>query len=310
MTDDMSDEYTILSTGNLLRLSDIRATLQRGENCLRGVIDHNRCIAVVTPLDIDHRQIQKHPVFADSRQCDLWGFRIETHKSPDRFINIPQYSILNSSKKHTQGFYDHLYALVYSLIDFEDAECPEDSPTSEEIIDIIDEDDPNEIVGCALKSEIHTQGLPHRVCAILLQREDGAFIIPTAAAIKVIDRGFYHSAAGHIRSGEKSTTAAIRELREECGLIVDIKDIALIGGYWLERKHPAKNEYEYFDVYCVRYRQDMGEIICNNEQINPQWITYDELVRMLKGHSEEFSIPLQATIEQILMPQFDSTPQR
>lgn len=310
MNNSSTDIYTILSTGNLLRFSDIKAAWQRGETCLRGVIDHNRCIAVITPLDIDHRQIQRHPFFADSREHDLWGFRIETCKPPERLVVIPNYSTLNSGKKHTQGFYDYLLALIYSLIVFESAECPENAPTSEEIIDIIDEDDPNEIVGCALKSEIHAQGLPHRVCAILIQRDDGSYMIPTASALKIIDRGFYHSAAGHIRSGEASTTTAIRRLREECGLTVHIQDLALIGGYWLERNHPAKIEYEYFDIYLVQYRPDMGKIVYNNEQTNPQWINYEDLVRMLEGHSEEFSVPLQTTIEKILMPQFASTPLR
>src|SRR3989338_409497 len=295
------DPFRIISSKSQLKLSDIRSEYARGNNRIRGIMDHNRKIAVITCLDIDHRQLETHTLFTDSRYCDLWAFRIEAHKPIDELVIFDSYSRLNSGKIHTQGFCDLLHSRMYSLINFEGGEQPESQQVDEEIIDIIDEDDPNSIVGCALKSEIHSQGFPHRVCAILFQREDGAFMIPTASEIKIIDHGLYHSAAGHIRSGETSTAAAIRELHEECGLIVDINDLALIGGYWLERNHPAKIEYEYFDVYRALYRQDMGEITCNNEQVNPQWITYHELVHMLVGHLKEFSLPLQTTIEKILM---------
>jgi hypothetical protein len=80
----------------------------------------------------------------------------------------------------------------------------------DELLDIIDED--NRVIGQASKSAVHRQGLRHRVGAVLLRREDGKYLIPTASGIKAEAGRLYHSAAGHVLSGESCEECAKREL--------------------------------------------------------------------------------------------------
>ena len=81
---------------------------------------------------------------------------------------------------------------------------------SDEDVDVIDEKD--RITGQAPKAVVHRQGLRHRVAAVLLQGEDGKYLIPTASRIKAEAGLLYHSAAGHVLSGESYVDSARREL--------------------------------------------------------------------------------------------------
>jgi len=77
---------------------------------------------------------------------------------------------------------------------------------SDEVVDVINDKDL--ITGQACKAAVHDQGLRHRVAAVLLQREDGKYLIPTASRIKTEAGLLYHSAAGHVLSGESYADSA------------------------------------------------------------------------------------------------------
>ncbi|MBP1740464.1 MAG: Nudix hydrolase, partial [Deltaproteobacteria bacterium] len=87
---------------------------------------------------------------------------------------------------------------------------------SDEVVDVIDEKD--RITGQAPKSVVHRQGLRHRVAAVLLQRANGKYLIPTASRLLAEAGLLYKSAAGHVLSGESYLDSARRELLEETGL--------------------------------------------------------------------------------------------
>ena len=107
---------------------------------------------------------------------------------------------------------------------------------TDELVDIIDEN--NNVVGKELKTIVHKKGLRHRVSAVLLQREDDRFLIPTASEQKVEAGKLYHSAAGHTRSGETYQESAIRELFEESGIKVD--EVEYIGTFWFKRIYSTR----------------------------------------------------------------------
>ena len=70
----------------------------------------------------------------------------------------------------------------------------------DETIDIITKN--NKVIGQENISVAHQKGLRHRVSAVLLQREDGKYLIPTALEIKPEEGCLCHSAAGHVPAGE------------------------------------------------------------------------------------------------------------
>jgi 8-oxo-dGTP pyrophosphatase MutT (NUDIX family) len=165
----------------------------------------------------------------------------------------------------------------------------------DETVDVIDERD--RIIGQAPKTLVHLQGLRHRVAAVLLQGEDGKYLIPTASGIKAEAGLLYHSAAGHVLSGESYENSARRELLEETGLTAE--ELEYLGAFWFEKDYPSRIEKENFHVYRVTYRRSMGPVRLNEEQVNEQWITGAELEALYRDRRESISAPLLMTCEHL-----------
>jgi 8-oxo-dGTP pyrophosphatase MutT (NUDIX family) len=158
----------------------------------------------------------------------------------------------------------------------------------DELLDIIDED--NRVIGQASKSAVHRQGLRHRVGAVLLRREDGKYLIPTASGIKAEAGRLYHSAAGHVLSGESCEACAKRELLEETGVLATT--LEYLGTYWFEKDYPTRKERERFEVYGAVYRDGVGPVKLNEEQVDERWLGVEELRSVFETKGELVSLPL------------------
>jgi isopentenyl-diphosphate delta-isomerase type 1 len=91
-----------------------------------------------------------------------------------------------------------------------------------EFIDIIDEND--KVIGNAAKNEIYEKKLLHRIVHIFVFNENDELALQLQSKHKKFcPLHWVSSAAGHVRSGETSETAALRELEEEIGTKTDIE---------------------------------------------------------------------------------------
>ena len=162
--------------------------------------------------------------------------------------------------------------------------------SGDEYLDIINEND--EIIGKELKSIAHEKGLRHRVSAVLLQNINGEYLIPTASDKKVEAGGLFHSAAGHVTSGQSYNESALRELWEETG-IKSSDEPELLDKFWMEKDYPTRKEKERFAVFRIRYNPQMGPILLNEEQINEQWVNEEELKQLFLKSPKKLSYPLQ-----------------
>ena len=151
----------------------------------------------------------------------------------------------------------------------------------DEDVDVIDEKD--RITGQAPKAVVHRQGLRHRVAAVLLQGADGKYLIPTASGIKAEAGLLYHSAAGHVLSGESYVDSARRELHEETGVAAD--HLEYLGAFWFEKEYPSRIEKESFRVYRTTYRRSMGPVRLNEEQVHEQWLSRGRAKSYLQGQA-------------------------
>ena len=90
---------------------------------------------------------------------------------------------------------------------------------SEEIFDIVNERD--EVVGQNTRREVHARGLLHRAIHVLVFNSRGEIFLQKRSTTKDREPGKWDSSSsGHVDSGEDYDACAVRELREEIGLIV------------------------------------------------------------------------------------------
>lgn len=96
--------------------------------------------------------------------------------------------------------------------------------TDAEILEIVDADD--RVVGTATRADIHRRGLLHRAVHVFVFNNHGEIYVQRRSASK--DRHplkLDSSAAGHVDPGETYEQTGVRELREELGLSVPLKEV-------------------------------------------------------------------------------------
>jgi isopentenyldiphosphate isomerase len=89
---------------------------------------------------------------------------------------------------------------------------------TEEIFDIVNERD--EVIGQAPRREVHARGLRHRAVHVLVFNACGQVFLQKRSQLKDTARGKWDSSSsGHVDAGEDYDACAVRELREEIGLL-------------------------------------------------------------------------------------------
>ena len=90
---------------------------------------------------------------------------------------------------------------------------------SEEIFDIVNERD--EVISRAPRSVVHARGLLHRAVHVLVFNARGKVFLQKRSMKKDRQPGVWDSSSsGHVDSGEDYDACAVRELREEIGLVI------------------------------------------------------------------------------------------
>ena len=88
---------------------------------------------------------------------------------------------------------------------------------AEEIFDVVNELD--EVIGRALRREVHARKLWHRAVHVLVFNARGEVFLQKRSVLKDTAKGKWDSSSsGHLDSGEDYDACAVRELREEIGL--------------------------------------------------------------------------------------------
>jgi isopentenyldiphosphate isomerase len=89
----------------------------------------------------------------------------------------------------------------------------------EEIFEVVNEHD--EVIDRQPRSAVHRLGLKHRAVHVLVFNACGEVFLQKRSMQKDRQPGLWDSSAsGHVNSGEDYDACAVRELREEIGLVV------------------------------------------------------------------------------------------
>ena len=90
---------------------------------------------------------------------------------------------------------------------------------AEEIFDVVNERD--EVIDRQPRREVHARGLWHRAVHVLVFNARGAVFLQKRSLQKDTAKGKWDSSAsGHLDAGEEYDDCAVREVREEIGLVL------------------------------------------------------------------------------------------
>lgn len=138
-----------------------------------------------------------------------------------------------------------------------------------EYIDVLDRN--GQLVGRrSTIAEAHQQGLWHQTVHIWIYNQQGEILFQKRAATKKeFPLQWDISASGHINTGESPLAGALRELREELGIIINPLLLKKVKTYKIESKNQQYqfNNKEFAHVYILLYNARI-----NKSQLHPDEI--------------------------------------
>ena len=151
----------------------------------------------------------------------------------------------------------------------------------EEIFDVVNERD--KVIDQKPRSEVHRLGLLHRAVHVLVFNERGEIFLQKRSMNKDREPGKWDSStSGHVDSGEDYDACAVRELREEIGLIVQKTPVRLF-----KIDACAETDQEFVWIYRC---QAEGPFQLDPEEIERgEWVTPEAVTRWIVEKPEDFA---------------------
>lgn len=129
-------------------------------------------------------------------------------------------------------------------------------------------------------------GLYHVVVSVWTVNERDEILLTLRSAEKHLMPNLWESTSGSVIAGETSMEAALRELREETGIVATAEDIFFLG--------TTRKAASFVDIFVVRKTVDLSEIVLQAEEtVAAKWVTFAELQAMERRGDLAFPISYQ-----------------
>jgi isopentenyldiphosphate isomerase len=152
---------------------------------------------------------------------------------------------------------------------------------SDEIFDVVNERD--EVIGQETRNEVHRRGLMHRAVHILVFNSRGEVFLQKRSMKKDRQPGRWDSSSsGHVDSGEHYDQCALRELREEIGLVLSATPKKLF-------KLPASDQTDQEHVWVYRTQAEGPFTLHPDEIERGDWFTPAALNQWIAERPEDFA---------------------
>lgn len=123
----------------------------------------------------------------------------------------------------------------------------------DEEISVVLVDENDNIIGYASKLDAHRRGLLHRAFSVLLFNDQGELLIHKRSPGKYHARGLWsNTCSGHPFAGERNDEAAIRRVKEELGIQVDVELLTHV--YYKRLLEEGMIEHKYAHIFISYYK--------------------------------------------------------
>lgn len=152
-----------------------------------------------------------------------------------------------------------------------------------ELIDIVDKNGnfTGEIMD---KEEAHDKNLLHNEIAVFIINNKKQVLFQKRSANKRFNPNKWGLCAGHVASKESLENAALRELKEEIGIDISIKDLEILS----EKELTLKNSNSHI-TYFYYIKSDLNEsdfIIQTEELSEVKWFDISEVIDMINKEDQ------------------------
>lgn len=145
---------------------------------------------------------------------------------------------------------------------------------SEEMLDVLD--DLGRVVDVAPRSVVHARGLPHHAVHVLVRDDDGRLLMQLRSSLKRTSPGLWDtSVGGHVGAGEDLLESALRETREELGIVVAARSLRVLPSHVVELDLDRERVSSWELVHPGPFAPDPREV----ERV--EWFTRDQVREMV-----------------------------
>jgi isopentenyldiphosphate isomerase len=152
---------------------------------------------------------------------------------------------------------------------------------TEEIFDVVNARD--EVIGQAPRREVHARGLRHRAVHVLVFNRRGEVFLQKRSLLKDTAKGKWDSSSsGHVDTGEDYDACAVRELREEIGLVPPQPPRR-----WFKLDACRETGWEFCWIYQCQHE---GPFTLQPEEIETgAWYTPDHVTQWVREKPGDFA---------------------
>jgi len=139
----------------------------------------------------------------------------------------------------------------------------------------------------ALKSEAHKNGWYHNTIHLWLYTNNGEILLQQRSHKKLIFPLLWDvSVAGHIDAGESFVEAALRETKEEIGLILKANDLKKIGVKLHESSYDngSIKDFEFHQVYIAPLKVNLNTLNPQEDEVEAlKLVNYSQFEELLSN---------------------------
>ena len=154
-----------------------------------------------------------------------------------------------------------------------------------ELIEIVDEN--GDFTGQIIdKEEAHDKNLLHNEVGIFIINDDGKVLLQKRSANKRFSPNKWGLCAGHVDAYESLETAALREIKEEVGLDLSLKELIPYGEREINISDSNSHITYFYYVICNKKAEEF--VIQEEELSEVKWFNIDEIIIMIKDGKTSF----------------------